>query len=84
MSEKPKISPSETFVLDNDMIDELDELSLTSVIRDFEVSSDDDAAKPKPEERNQRNQRDQQDQPDQRPSDSDSDDGEFVLTLLDD
>ena len=75
MSEKPKISPSETFVLDNDMIDELDELSLTSVIRDFEVSSDDDAAKPKPEERNQ---------PDQRPSDSDSDDGEFVLTLLDD
>ena len=72
MSEKPKISPSETFVLDNDMIDELDELSLTSVIRDFEVSSDDDAAKPKPEER------------DQRPSDSDSDDGEFVLTLLDD
>ena len=75
MSEKPKISPSETFVLDNDMIDELDELSLTSVIRDFEVSSDDDAAKPKPEERNQQ---------DQRPSDSDSDDGEFVLTLLDD
>ena len=74
MSEKPKISPSETFVLDNDMIDELDELSLTSVIRDFEVSSDDDAAKPKPKPGER----------DQRPSDSDSDDGEFVLTLLDD
>jgi hypothetical protein len=74
MSEKPKMNPSETFVLDNDMIDELDELSLTSVIRDFEVSSDEDAVKPK------------QERPDQHKADSDSDDGdgEFVLTLLDD
>ena len=34
MNEKPKISPANTYVFDEDDIEQLDDLSLTSVIRD--------------------------------------------------
>ena len=34
MDDKPKISPNSTYVLDEQDIEELDELSLTSIIRD--------------------------------------------------
>ena len=40
MSKKPTLSARETFVLEDDMIDELDEMSWTSVIRDIEDSAD--------------------------------------------
>ena len=40
MSKKPELSARETFVLEDDMIDELDEMSWTSVIRDVEESGE--------------------------------------------
>ena len=38
MSEKPKISARETYVLDEDQLKELDEASLTGVMRDVTES----------------------------------------------
>ena len=80
MSGDPKLNLRDTFVLDPDTIDELDEMSLTSVIRDFEVSADsaDDEANASAGGIDQNKSRQSADA-------ADADDDEpFELTLMDD
>lgn len=76
MDQKPKLSARDTFILDNATIDELDDMSLTSVIRDFEATADHSQPAQAASEANTGSD-------DDGTGDGDRD-GEFVLTLLDD
>lgn len=45
MDKKPKVSPSHTYILDEEDIEELDKLSLTSVVRSATIAEEIDRAR---------------------------------------